>query len=117
VVLLALGVTEGLLWRPGVTDANLRCLQLGMTLAEVEGILGRPADEQTVGASGGAGGWENFEVHCWRGPRMQVRVEFWLASDGVSRVALLSCRANTLGLPMEVEGGGFLPRLRALLGR
>src|SRR4051794_40059365 len=44
-VALALGVTVRLLEPPpGVTEANVRRIRLGMTLAEVEAVLGQPPD-------------------------------------------------------------------------
>jgi hypothetical protein len=42
-VALALGVTERLVWRPGVTPANVRRVRVGMTLDEVEALMGCPA--------------------------------------------------------------------------
>jgi hypothetical protein len=44
---LAFAVTDALLTpppTPGVTEANVRRIRQGMSLAKVEGILGRPAD-------------------------------------------------------------------------
>ena len=37
-------LTDALLWRPGATEANARRIREGMTLGEVEAIMGRPAD-------------------------------------------------------------------------
>jgi hypothetical protein len=39
----ALLLTDRLLWQPGLTEDNVRRLRLGLTLAEVEALLGRPA--------------------------------------------------------------------------
>jgi hypothetical protein len=39
----ALLLTDGLLWRPGLTEDNVRRIKPGMTLAEVEALLGGPA--------------------------------------------------------------------------
>jgi hypothetical protein len=39
-VALALLLTDRLLWRPGLTEDNVRRLRPGMTLAEVEELLG-----------------------------------------------------------------------------
>jgi hypothetical protein len=36
----ALFLTDRLLWRPGLTEDNVRRLRPGMTLAEVEELLG-----------------------------------------------------------------------------
>jgi hypothetical protein len=35
---------ESLTWRPGVTAANVRRIKVGMTLAEVEALLGRKVE-------------------------------------------------------------------------
>jgi hypothetical protein len=45
-VLVALGLvlTDALLWQPEASKANLRRIRPGMTLREVEAILGGPAD-------------------------------------------------------------------------
>jgi hypothetical protein len=42
-VALALLLTDRLLWQPGLTEDNVRRLRPGMTLAEVEALLGGPA--------------------------------------------------------------------------
>ncbi len=39
-VALAFLATDALLWRPGVTEANVRRVRAGMTLQEVQAILG-----------------------------------------------------------------------------
>src|SRR5262245_21451380 len=39
----ALFLTDRLLWQPGLTEANVRHIRPGMTLAEVEALLGGPA--------------------------------------------------------------------------
>jgi len=39
---LAFLLTDGLLWEPGVTEANGRKVRAGMTVTEVEALLGAP---------------------------------------------------------------------------
>ena len=41
-VALALLLTDRLLWQPGLTESNVRRLRPGMTLEQVEAILGPP---------------------------------------------------------------------------
>src|SRR5205823_12125574 len=41
----ALLLTDRLLWQPGLTQDNVRRIRPGMTLAEVEELLGGPATE------------------------------------------------------------------------
>jgi outer membrane protein assembly factor BamE (lipoprotein component of BamABCDE complex) len=41
----ALLPTDRLLWQPGLTQDNVRRIRPGMTLAEVEALLGGPAAE------------------------------------------------------------------------
>ncbi len=42
-VLAAFWLTNWLLWEPGLTEENIRRIRPGMTLTEVEAMLGRPA--------------------------------------------------------------------------
>ena len=44
-VVVALLLTDWLLWEPGLTEDNVRRIRPGMTLAEVEELLGGPARE------------------------------------------------------------------------
>ena len=41
-VVVALLLTDWLLWEPGLTEDNVRRIRPGMTLAEVEALLGGP---------------------------------------------------------------------------
>ena len=41
----ALLLTDALLWAPGLTEGNVRRIRPGMSLAEVEALLGGPATE------------------------------------------------------------------------
>src|SRR5262245_40857972 len=87
---------------PGVTEANVRRIQPGMTLAQVEATLGAAAP-----LGDGAGGW--FTYYLWPG------------ADGEAVVCVRS-RPGDLG---EVAWAKFQPspgptpfqRLRAWLGR
>jgi hypothetical protein len=44
-VIGALPLTDWLLWAPGLTGDNVRRIKPGMTLAEVEALLGGPAQD------------------------------------------------------------------------
>jgi hypothetical protein len=44
-VALALLLTDRLLWAPGLTEDNVRRIRPGLTLAEVEALLGGPAGD------------------------------------------------------------------------
>jgi hypothetical protein len=46
-------LTDALLWGPPVTEADARRIRPGMTLREVEAILGRPADVAARGTEVG----------------------------------------------------------------
>jgi hypothetical protein len=52
-VALALLLTDRLLWQPGLTQDNVRRIRQGMTLAEVEALLGghatKTVDRQVEG--------------------------------------------------------------------
>jgi hypothetical protein len=49
VVTVAFLLTDWLVWQPGVTEANVRPIRPGMTLREVEAILGRPGNDTQIG--------------------------------------------------------------------
>jgi hypothetical protein len=91
--------------RPGVTEANARRIKPGMTMAEVEAIMGHPA---YLSLRGG-GLWHRSEFQLWNGPDCAAWVDFAAPGDG----------------PFLVERVGFgrkanpnpLDRLRSLLGR
>ena len=44
----ALLITDALLWTPGLTEVNVRRLRPGMTLTEVEALLGGSAEQTWV---------------------------------------------------------------------
>jgi len=80
-VALALLLTDRLLWQPGLTEENVRRIRPGMTLAEVETLLGGPAtweldmrDEQGAAALGYR--W----LRHWEAEGAVVDVEFF--ADG-----------------------------------
>jgi hypothetical protein len=109
-VALAFVLTDALLWEPGVTAANVRRVQPGMTLAEVKARLG----EQTgfpVEVTGRHNGqrWEK-----WRPPRLAYVWEgatgsAWVVMDTADRVEITSWQPSA---PQP----GPLDRLRAWLG-
>ena len=100
-VALALLLTDRLLWQPGLTEDNVRRLRPGMSLAEVEGLLGGPAAGQLRDARRLPGLWWQREWH--EGSEVVV-VQFF--ADG--RVMSATGR----GRPQP----GPIARLRAWLG-
>jgi hypothetical protein len=104
-VALALLLTDRLLWRPGLTEDNVKRIRPGMTLAEVEALLGGPATwvMDMWEGQGGAGLGYRW-LRYWRAEGATVDVQF---------------RAD--GRVMAAGGGkrsrpGPLARLRSLLG-
>ena len=76
-VALALLLTDRLLWRPGLTEDNVRRLRPGMTLAEVEALLGGPAaDTFEMPADYPAYRWKRE----WRAEGAAMDVQFF--ADG-----------------------------------
>jgi hypothetical protein len=102
----ALLLTDALLWRPGLTVENVQRIRPGMSLAEVEGLLGGPAAE-TIDWWAEGEARDPFRVRWqrhWQAVGAAVDVQSW--PDG--RV-------------MAAAGGrpappGPLARLRAVLG-
>jgi hypothetical protein len=77
-VALALAFTDwALSLQPGVTEANAKRIRQGMTLGEVEALLGGPAS--TAGRDKCGGDWQRQwqctrgEVHVLSGPDDRVR--------------------------------------------
>jgi hypothetical protein len=105
-VALALLLTDRLLWRPGLTEDNVRRIRPGMALAEVEALLGGPAtatiDWQAEGGPLAQMGirWQRH----WRAEGAVVDVQFF--ADGTVMVAGGRERPHP----------GPLARLRAWLG-
>jgi hypothetical protein len=75
----ALLLTDRLLWAPGLTEDNVRRIRPGMTLAEVEALLGGPATEtidlQADGSPLALMGlrWQRH----WRADGAAVDAQFW----------------------------------------
>jgi SmpA / OmlA family len=87
VALVLLGVSGWALWpRPSaITRENFKKIEPGMTLAEVEAILGGPARSETWGAEAGwTYSWHSRlfvgdgldELYDWIGPEYAVQVGF-----------------------------------------
>jgi hypothetical protein len=85
---LAFVLTEALLWEPGITEANVRRIREGMTLAEVETILGNPG-RCCVRRNCSCGDVALGERHKWLASGHYVRV-IWDV-DGVE-VGSVICR-------------------------
>jgi SmpA / OmlA family len=97
----ALLLTDRLLWEPGLTEDNVRRIRPGMTLAEVEALLGGPAaDTFEMPADYPAYRWQRE----WRAKGAAVEVQF--TADG--RVMAAAGR----GRPRS----GILARVRSWLG-
>src|SRR5262245_4363780 len=97
----ALFLTDRLLWEAGLTEDNVRRLRPGMTLAEVEGLLGGPAaDSFEMPADYPAFRWQRE----WREGGDSVVVQFF--ADGTVMAAGGGRRSRP----------GPLARLRSLLG-
>jgi hypothetical protein len=110
-VALALGTTVRVLDAlPGVTEANLRRVQEGMTLAEVEGLFGRAADQCADRC--------HSPLTDKLLPRGVEMAAWWNKGDGYVLVWL-----DGAGRVLDKDGRGLrevdgpLDRLRSLLGR
>ena len=100
-VALALLLTDWLLWAPGLTEDNVRRIKPGMTLAEVEALLGGPAaDTFEMPADFPAYRWQRE----WRAEGAVVDVQFF--ADGTVMAAGGGRRSRP----------GPIARLRSLLG-
>src|SRR5262249_19202548 len=90
----ALSLTDRLIWQPGLTEDNARRIKAGMTLAEVEALLGGPAADtfempadypafrwQREWREGGASVVVQFTASAWRTvpqrPRTHERAARW----------------------------------------
>jgi hypothetical protein len=65
-------LTDVLLWRPGVTERNVRRIRPGLTLKEVEGLLGRHNGGTVI--MGGLA-----PILTWEGERGNACVQFSVA--------------------------------------
>jgi hypothetical protein len=93
-------LTDALLWRPGVTEANVRRIRPGMQRTEVEAVLGRQNGGTII-----MGG--------------HPRIEFWEGACGVANVQFdrhgRTLAAQFLTAPPTRESNP-LARLRTWLG-
>jgi hypothetical protein len=104
-VAFALLLTDSLIWRPGLTQDNVRRIRPGMTLAKVEALLGGTAtwEMDMRDGQGGAGLGYRWLRHC-KAEGAFVDVQFF--ADGTVMAAGGGRR----------PGPGSLARLRSLLG-
>jgi hypothetical protein len=101
-VALAFVITDGVLWRAGLTERNVRQIRPGMTMRQVKVILGEPATIRLKGALVLKG---YRDVGCWRGQSGEASVEF----DKGERVARVS-------FARSAPATSPLARFRAWLG-
>jgi hypothetical protein len=124
-VALAFVVTDALLWGPGVTEANVRRVRVGMTIREVESILGGPGSTgqvrgttPTIHVSTSVDGVTHWYYH-WVGPGGIAAVTFAAPDPQGER-----CQGFFLSPLARVEAASFvrtassslLQRLRDWLG-
>jgi hypothetical protein len=98
-------LTDALLRRPGVTEVNVRRIRVGMTLAEVEALLGGCGEAIAVNREDGDTR-ECVGVWLWVGPTGAV----WVLMDPTGRVV------ETDWWPSGESPPGPFARLRAWLG-
>jgi hypothetical protein len=101
-VALALVLTDALLWEPGVTEANVRRVHVGMTLRETQRVLGGPSQVTRRFCDR----VQSVEVAVWWGARGEAHV--WFADGRVFRVIFAP--------PARGNPPGPLAHLRAWLG-
>ena len=77
----ALLLTDWLLWRPGLTEGNVKRIRPGRILAEVEALLGGPAAEAVeMPADVPAYRW----LRTWKDGPAAVDVQFWPDGRGMA---------------------------------
>jgi hypothetical protein len=77
-VVAALLLTDRLLWQPGLTEDNVRRLRPGMTLAEVEELLGGPATWEMDLRQEAPGEKRGFRwLRKWVGECARLEVQFF----------------------------------------
>jgi hypothetical protein len=103
-VVLAFLLTDALLWAPGLTEANVRRIKPGMTLAEVEALLGSPPWHSEDFAEYGVNRLGYRWSRLWKAEGAWAEVSF--GADGRVRAAV----------GRELPRPGPLDRLRAWLG-
>jgi hypothetical protein len=109
-------LTDALLWRPGVTEANVRRIRPGMTLAEVEALLGPFILDREDTPFHRAVREDALQVMC-HGADSGVVHWYWHGEHGHAGVAFLGGRVlQALWIPDPPSGGGLLDRLHAWLG-
>jgi hypothetical protein len=113
-VALALGTTTRILGpSPGVTEANVRRIQPGMTMKEVEAILGTPPQERF-----------SFDGMCFSNDDGSVQLRKpaggwgrWIGPDGDARLEFQEGRVLTAGFSPATTVPTPLSRFRAWFSR
>jgi hypothetical protein len=108
-------LTDALLWRPGVTEASVRRVQPGMTLKEVEAMLGGPGSLKPRSSRWiWRRKWIRETSFEWAGPAGVVEVTFlrdqWFEGD-----VRLGSLVDEVTFARRT-GANPLGRLRAWLG-
>jgi hypothetical protein len=120
---LALAVTDWVMGpHPGATEANARRIRPGMTLAEVEAILGGPG-RHSLGDGEGGCRWDHYS---WVGSDTLIIIHTarpWLADAGTGTVTRNGVTVHRASPSLLAAYGqtrqtspSFLARLRSRLG-
>src|SRR5262245_59801467 len=99
-LLVGAGLGVSLILSPsrGFTESDLERIQGGMTLMEVERILGGPGEK-------GEFGFSNKEIYVWRGGRSQIDVVFDI-KDGRVTDKTMSYRDSSETIPETIDFTG-----------